>query len=165
MKTTYTRPHTVLLVISLLSAALVLTACDKEGSAEKTGAKIDKAVEKADVKIDKAAEKADAKIDEVTAKAGNELEKAKSSVTQTTQAVGEYIDDSMITAKVKEVLMTDDSLKTSHIEVNTVNGVVQLTGKLGSEVQIGRAVDLAGNQKHVKAVKNDLIYSSGAAGE
>ena len=120
--------------ISCLSAVLVLTACEPKGPAEKAGQKIDLAAESV----------------------GNKLESAKSAVDHKADTVGEFMDDTMITAKVKETLMTDELLKVTQIEVTTVDGVVKLNGSLASEQLVAKAVALAASQKNVKSVQNEL---------
>jgi len=124
-----------LLMIGCLSAVLLLTACEQKGSAEKAGQKIDQATEAVSKKI----------------------ETATSTVNQKAETVSEYMDDTMITAKVKEALLADDLLKVTQIEVTTVDGVAKLSGSLESEQLVARAVDLVKNQKNVKSVQNDLL--------
>jgi hyperosmotically inducible protein len=53
-------------IIFLLAFVLGVAGCQQEGTAEKTGKKIDKAAEKAGDKIDKAAEKTGKAIEEET---------------------------------------------------------------------------------------------------
>jgi osmotically-inducible protein OsmY len=72
------------------------------------------------------------------------------------ESTGEYIDDSVITTKVKAEIFGDDSLKSSEINVETFKGVVQLSGFVDSREQINRAVELARGVKGVTAVKNDM---------
>ncbi|MGD0960879.1 MAG: BON domain-containing protein [Methylomonas sp.] len=134
MKITNSYSQNRILAISCLCAAFALAACQKEGPAETAGKQ----------------------IDQTTEKVGNELENAKSEASKKAEAAGDYIDDSMITAKVKEALIADDLLKASQIEVTTDKGVVKLSGNLDSEQLVGRAVELANTQKNVKSVQNDL---------
>ncbi|MBP7339440.1 hypothetical protein [Niveispirillum sp.] len=60
----------------LLAAPLALTACDKQGPAERAGEKIDDAAEKAGEKLDNARDKAGETVDELRAKADAAMEKA-----------------------------------------------------------------------------------------
>jgi hyperosmotically inducible periplasmic protein len=138
-----------ILVITCFSAVLGLAGCQQEGTAEKAGRKIDRAAENTQQKIEQASEKAEVKI-----------EAAKESVIDKTQTAGEYIDDSVITMKVKAAILNDSILNASHIEVTTVNGVVKLSGTVDSEQSIGRAMDVASSQKNVKSVQTDLIVPS-----
>jgi hyperosmotically inducible protein len=140
-----------ILVITCLSAVLGLAGCQQEGTAEKAGQKIDRVAENAEQKIEQATEKAEVKIDA-----------AKESVIDKTQTAGEYIDDSVITMKVKTAILNDPMLNASHIEVTTVNGVVKLSGTVDSEQSIGRAMEVANSQKNVKSVQNALIVKAGA---
>lgn len=73
------------------------------------------------------------------------------------ESTGEYIDDSVITTKVKSQLMTDDFLKSFQISVETYKGVVQLSGFVNTQTAADKAGQIAGSVKGVKSVKNDLI--------
>jgi len=138
-----------LLIIACLSAGLGLVACQQEGPAEKAGQKIDKATANAEQKIEQS-----------TAKAEKELESAKAAVVDKSESAGEYIDDSVITMKVKAAIVNDSLLKASQIEVTTVNGVVKLNGRVDSEQSIGRAMEIANSQKDVKAVQTELVVNA-----
>ena len=72
------------------------------------------------------------------------------------EGTGEYIDDSVITAKVKTGIFNDASLKSSEINVETFKGVVQLSGFVNSQADINRAVEIARGVKGVTSVKNDM---------
>ncbi|MEW6521037.1 MAG: BON domain-containing protein [Thermodesulfobacteriota bacterium] len=72
------------------------------------------------------------------------------------EGTGEYVDDSVITAKVKAEIFQDDSLKSSEINVETFKGVVQLSGFVNSQADINRAVEVAGSVKGVTSVKNAM---------
>jgi len=109
-----------------------------------------------------ALEKAGKKMDQATEKAGQKLEDVKKSASDKAETTGEYIDDSVITTTVKAAILNEPLLNASHIEVTTVKGVVKLSGKVDSEPSIGRAMELAGSQKHVKSVETDLIVNSSA---
>jgi osmotically-inducible protein OsmY len=70
---------------------------------------------------------------------------------------GEYVDDSVITTKVKSLLAEDDFFKSFEIGVETRKGIVQLSGFVGSQEAIDKAGEIAKGVKGVKSVKNDLI--------
>lgn len=76
--------------------------------------------------------------------------------TQKQESVGEYIDDSTITAKVKTAIFNDPNLKATEINVETFKGVVQLSGFVGSASDRDRAVEVARGVGGVKAVRNDM---------
>jgi osmotically-inducible protein OsmY len=73
------------------------------------------------------------------------------------ESTGEYVDDSVITTKVKALLAGDDFLKSFQISVETYKGTVQLSGFVGSQNAIDKAVQIARGVNGVKSVKNDLI--------
>lgn len=72
------------------------------------------------------------------------------------ESTGEYIDDSVITTKVKAAIFDDATLKVHQISVETTKGVVQLTGTVSSQAAANKAVEVARGVRGVKAVKNDL---------
>lgn len=118
------------------------------------------ALEKAGQNIDHAAEQAGKNIEQTTEKAGKQLEAAKEAVIDKAETAGDYIDDSVITTKIKTAILNDPLLKSSQIEVTTVQGVVTLTGTVDSEQIVGRVIGLANVEKNVKAVKSDLLIRS-----
>lgn len=130
-----------LIGISILFVA-GLTACDKPGPAETAGKKIDQTVGEAGKKIGEA-------TDKVVEKLGEQGEKA-----------GVAIDDAEITAKVKAAIFAEPGLKTLQISVDTVKGVVTLSGSVDSSPSSDRAKVLAGAVAGVKEVKNRLVIKS-----
>ncbi len=70
---------------------------------------------------------------------------------------GEYIDDSVITGKVKAAVFNDPALKSAEINVETFKGSVQMSGFVESQTDINKAVVLAKNVKGVTNVKNDMV--------
>jgi osmotically-inducible protein OsmY len=77
--------------------------------------------------------------------------------TSTQESTGEYVDDSVITTKVKSLLAADDFLKSFQISVETFKGTVQLSGFVASREAVNKAAEIARSVKGVKSVKNDLI--------
>ena len=73
------------------------------------------------------------------------------------ESTGEYIDDSVITTKVKSLLAEDDFLKSFQISVETYKGTVQLSGFVGSQKAVDKAGEIARSVKGVTSVKNNLI--------
>ena len=123
--------------ISLL-LVVGLGACDKPGPAETAGKKIDQAADKAGQKIGDAADSVGEKMSAQSAKAGVAIE------------------DTEITAKVKAAIFAEPGLKTLQISVDTVKGVVTLTGSVNSQANRDRAKALASSVTGVKAVENQL---------
>ena len=60
--------------------------------------------------------------------------------TSTKEGTGEYVDDSVITTKVKASIFNDPSLKATEINVETFKGTVQLSGFVAQPHNIARAV-------------------------
>ena len=77
--------------------------------------------------------------------------------TPTRESTGEYIDDSVITTKIKSILLKDEFTKSFHIGVNTYRGLVQLSGSVDSPKTIDKAGKIASSVNGVKSVKNNLV--------
>jgi osmotically-inducible protein OsmY len=72
------------------------------------------------------------------------------------EGTGEYVDDTVITTKVKAAILAEPSLKSSEINVETFKGVVQLSGFVKSPADIDKAVEVTRKVKGVTSVKNDM---------
>ncbi len=77
--------------------------------------------------------------------------------TSTQSGTGEYIDDAVITTKVKAAIFAEPDLKSMQINVETFKGTVQLSGFVDSAQNVAKAADVARGVKGVASVKNDLI--------
>jgi hyperosmotically inducible periplasmic protein len=108
-----------------------LAACEKPGPAETAGKK-----------IDQTADKVGEKMGEQSAKAGV------------------AIDDTEITTKVKAAIFAEPGLKTLQISVDTVKGVVTLSGSVDSQTTSNRARELASAVTDVNSVENRLVVKS-----
>jgi hyperosmotically inducible protein len=73
------------------------------------------------------------------------------------ESTGEYVDDSVITTKVKSQLAADDFLKSFQISVETYKGTVQLSGFVNTIKAVDKADEIAHSVNGVKYVKNDLV--------
>jgi hyperosmotically inducible protein len=76
--------------------------------------------------------------------------------TRTQQGTGEYVDDAVITTKVKAALVEDPLTKALEIKVKTFKGEVQLSGFVSSRASANRAIELARGVKGVTSVKDDM---------
>lgn len=76
--------------------------------------------------------------------------------TSTKEGTGQYVDDSVITTKVKAAIFNEPTLKSAEINVETFKGVVQLSGFVSSRANIGKAVELARGVAGVTSVKDDM---------
>lgn len=126
------------LVVISMSIAAGLVACDKPNPAETAGQKIDQATEGAGQKMEQAADKL-----------GAQSEKA-----------GELFDDAAITAKVKAAILAEESLKVLQINVDTMEGVVTLSGSVDTQQNSDKAKEIAGAVAGVKEVENKLVVKS-----
>ena len=72
------------------------------------------------------------------------------------EGTGEYIDDAVITTKVKTAIFNEPTLKSAEINVETFKGVVQLGGFVSSQADINKAVEVTRGVSGVVGVKNDM---------
>ena len=72
------------------------------------------------------------------------------------EGTAEYIDDTVITTKVKAAILNEPGLKSTEINVETFKGVVQLSGFVSDKQDIAKAGAVARSVKGVQSVKNDL---------
>lgn len=78
------------------------------------------------------------------------------------EGTGEYLDDSVVTTKVKAAILGDKNLSVAEINVETFKGVVQLSGFVKSREDINTAVKLTSKVPGVISVKNDMQLKSAA---
>jgi osmotically-inducible protein OsmY len=121
-----------------------LAACDqqKPGPAESAGKNIDRSVDQVGHKIGETADKVGDKMSEQSAKAGVAIE------------------DTEITAKIKAAFFAESGLKTLQISVDTVKGVVTLSGSVDKQSQSDMAKAMAGAVAGVSSVNNQLVAKS-----
>ncbi len=77
--------------------------------------------------------------------------------TPTQSSTGEYIDDTVITTKVKAAIFNDDELSVAAINVETFKGVVQLSGFVDERSDIARATEVTSAVSGVISVRNDIV--------
>ncbi len=91
------------------------------------------------------------------AMAGITIVSAGCSVARHQQTVGSYVDDAGITTAVKAKFAEDKSVAATSISVETLNGVVQLSGFAKSGAEKAQAGNLARNTKNVREVRNNIV--------
>jgi len=72
------------------------------------------------------------------------------------QSAGEYVDDAVITTKLKAAILDQPTLRVLEIHVETFKGTVYLSGFVASEAQIDKAGEVARSVNGVRSVKNEL---------
>ncbi|HEU5435994.1 MAG TPA: BON domain-containing protein [Telluria sp.] len=77
--------------------------------------------------------------------------------TATREGTGEYVDDAVITTKVKAALAGDPAVKATEVNVETFRGMVQLSGFVSSPEARQRAIEIARGTNGVRGVKNDMV--------
>jgi hypothetical protein len=80
-------------------------------------------------------------------------EKVATGANQAQRAIAE----TALTGKIKSKMALDDMVKAADINVDTVNGVVTLSGRVRSEAERQRAVQLAKETDGVKSVTDHLV--------
>ncbi len=76
--------------------------------------------------------------------------------TSKSEGTGEYVDDAVLTTKVKAAIFNEPGLKSTEINVETFKGTVQLSGFVSSQADIDKAVAVARSVKGVVGVKNNM---------
>ncbi len=89
---------------------------------------------------------------------------AESTPKQVASDVGQYAADAALTTKVKAALLAEKNLNSLDVNVETLNGVVQLSGFATSSAQIAQAVDVTKRVKGVKDVRSDLRLKTDTEG-
>ena len=72
------------------------------------------------------------------------------------ESTGEYVDDTVITTRVKAAILNESSLKSFEIGVETYKSVVQLSGFVSTRDNMLKAATIAGDTKGVTGVKSDM---------
>lgn len=70
--------------------------------------------------------------------------------------VGQYVEDSAITTNVKAAIFQQSDLSAAEINVETYNGIVQLSGFVSQPGQVSKAASVAKGVEGVRGVKNNL---------
>jgi hypothetical protein len=72
------------------------------------------------------------------------------------EGTGEYVDDSVVTSKVKAAILEEPSLSSAEINVETFKGIVQLSGFVKSRADISKAVEVTRKVSGVVSIRNDM---------
>jgi len=72
------------------------------------------------------------------------------------ESAGEFVDDSVITTRVKSAFVQDEQVSALNIKVETFKGVVQLSGFADDHAESRKAASIASGVKGVKSVRNDI---------
>ncbi len=137
------KPLNISRILASLEVSLLLTigvaACEKPGPGERAGKAVDQTVDEAGQKIAGTA----AKAQEEAAKAGA------------------AVDDTAVTARIKAAFLAESGLKTLQISVDTVKGVVTLSGSVATQAQSDLASTMASGVSGVSRVTNKLVIGTG----
>ncbi|NNM58746.1 MAG: BON domain-containing protein [Legionellales bacterium] len=75
----------------------------------------------------------------------------------TTESTGQYLDDSVLTTKVKSSLIAEKNIHAGNVTVTTFKGIVQLSGFVNTPNEVLKAGEVASKVPGVVKVENDLI--------
>ncbi|WP_227875096.1 molecular chaperone OsmY [Oceanisphaera profunda] len=139
-----------------------MMATDVENAAERTGDKLDNAADKAGNAIENTANKAGNAVENTADKAGNLAERTGDKAERAAEKTGDFMDDSLITTKVKAELLDHDAIDSEDISVETEKGVVTLSGFVASQEQIKHAVTETGKVAGVVSVNDKLNVTDNA---
>ena len=76
------------------------------------------------------------------------------------ESVGAYVDDATLTTRIKAKFADDPTVSAMSISVETLKGVVQLSGFAKSVAERTTAERLARSTSGVRDVRNDIIVRS-----
>jgi osmotically-inducible protein OsmY len=82
-------------------------------------------------------------------------------VTQHRETAGSYAKDKEIEARIKADLYRDPSVKGTQVGVNSLNGVVQLSGFVDNQAARDRAGQIASSTPGVVQVYNNIVLPTG----
>jgi hyperosmotically inducible protein len=85
------------------------------------------------------------------------LASAGCAVTSGQSTMGQYVDDATITTRVKARFANDPQVNAMRVNVETLNGTVQLSGFALSEAERERAGQIARAVPDVKDVRNNIV--------
>jgi hyperosmotically inducible periplasmic protein len=156
--------NAICLRVTLLAAALLLSACQREAGDTTVGQKLDNAIDRTGQKLAEAGDKTQVAIANVADKVEQKTDQAVAAVQDAAVPIGDGaadagkgLSDAAITASIKTDLLKDPDLSVLKIDVDTKAGVVTLNGLTGDEAGRSRAGRLANSIKGVKEVRNFLV--------
>ena len=86
--------------------------------------------------------------------------KVTETVADGAREAGRALSDASLTAKIKAKMALDDTIKSSNIDVDTSGGKVTLKGRVATEAEQRRALQLARETEGVKSVTDSLTVSA-----
>jgi hypothetical protein len=134
----YSMELTIIKIPTFTLACLIgLTACNNPNAGQEAGIKVDQAVVNAEIKI--------GEISQQMLVAGDRA--------------GAEVKNATISTKIKAAFVTESAIKSQDINVNTLDGVVTLTGSADSLENSQKAEAIARGVSEVKQVNNQLVIN------
>lgn len=143
------------------TAATVDTTRDRTAAAvdttrDRTAAAVDNTRDRTAAAVDNTRDRTAAAVDNTRDRTATAANNAANTARNTTAAAGDAVSDTVITTKVKADLAADPGVKAMDVHVETVKGVVMLSGFVPSKAEADKAVQLARGVKGVTEVKSSI---------
>lgn len=151
-----TRSTRASLLLAALVSSLALVACDKRDDDQTAGQKLDSAIAKTEQKAEEAKIATENAADRTGQKIDNATDQMAAQVDSATDKMANKAEDVAITAKVNAALAGDPKLSSLKIDVDTVNGRVNLSGFAPDAASRDRATQLSQAVQGVVSVENKL---------
>ena len=136
---------------AVVIAGTLLAGCDR-ASEDRAADAAQEAVRQTNRALNKAGEVARDGTQEALQAARKAGEVAKEGAAE----AGRMLSDGGLTARVKTALLADESVKAANIDVDSKAGVVTLSGRVSSQAEVDRAVEIARGIDGVTQVENRL---------
>lgn len=136
-------------VVAVSTMVLLGAGCDRKDGDTTAGEK-----------VDNAATTTQQGAQDAGNTAANATDNAANTAANTTANAGQSIDDAAITTALKGKYVLDPDLKAIDINVDTMNGVVTLTGAAPSPAAVEKATTVAKTVDGVKDVQNQLTVKA-----
>ena len=75
------------------------------------------------------------------------------------RTTGEFVDDKMLSGRVKHALNDQPVYKYPDVKVQTYRGVVQLSGFVATEAQRNAATEIARRARGVRQIENNILIA------
>ncbi len=132
-----------------VACVVAVAACSKSETPEMVGQK-----------AEEAGETISQKAEDTTEMLSEKTEEAGAAISETSEEAMASMEDAAITAQVKSAILAETGLRLLNVKVETIDGVVTLTGSADSPENIEKAKNLASAVEGVKGVENRLALET-----
>lgn len=132
------------------------TAAAVDTTRDRAAAAVDTTRDRTAAAVDTTRDRTAAAVDNTRDRTATATDNAANTARTTTAAASDAVSDTVITTKVKADLAADPGVKAMDVHVETVKGVVMLSGFVPSKAEADKAVQLARGVKGVTEVKSSI---------